>query len=180
MIVAHSGPPAGEARPPCHPNDGAACERGARHGYAHGVALFRVERRSRLPVDEAWRRLTRWERHGAHTPLTTVTVTSAPPAGPGTTFVARTGVGRAGFDDPMEVVFWDPPGHGRPGRCRLEKRGSVISGWAEIEVHPDGGGSRVVWREELRVRGLPRLFDAPTARAGRLFFGRTVAGLLGE
>lgn len=147
-------------------------------GYDRGVALFRIERRSRLSAEEAWRRLTDWERHGCHAPLTRVTVATAPPTRVGTVFVARTGIGSVGFDDPMEVVRWDPPVPGLPGRCRLEKRGSAVTGWAEIEVRPAPRGSRVVWREDLKVRRLPPVFDNPTIWCGRLLFGRTVDGLL--
>ncbi|HEX5566910.1 MAG TPA: SRPBCC family protein [Streptomyces sp.] len=142
------------------------------------MAPIRIERRTELPAAEAWRRLTAWERHGRHVPFTRVEVTTEPPTRVGTSVVARTGVGRAAFDDPMEVVRWEPPEEGRPGRCRLEKRGSTVTGWAELEVTAQGGGTLVVWCEEVRVRALPRLLDAPTAWAGRLLFGRVVTGLL--
>ncbi|WP_262703070.1 MULTISPECIES: SRPBCC family protein [Streptomyces] len=142
------------------------------------MAPFRIERRTPLSVDETWRRLTDWPRHGAPVPLSGVTVRPAGPTRVGTVVVVRTGVGRAGFDDPMEVVRWDPPTGDTPGSCRLEKRGSVVLGWAEIEVSPRDSGSEVVWREEARIRGLPRLFDPPTVWAGRLLFGRVVDALL--
>ncbi|WP_275557811.1 SRPBCC family protein [Streptomyces sp. 5-6(2022)] len=142
------------------------------------MAPFRIERRSPLPAGETWRRLTDWPRHGAHVPLSGVTVRPPGPTGVGTVVVVRTGVGRAGFDDLMEVVRWDPPTGGTPGNCRLEKRGAVVLGWAEIEVRPRGGGSEVVWREEARLRGLPRLFDPAMAWSGRLLFGRVVDALL--
>ncbi|MGW1893444.1 SRPBCC family protein [Streptomyces sp. NPDC002004] len=146
------------------------------------MAVIRVERRPALPVDEAWRRLTDWRRHGAHVPLSSVTVVPAGPTRAGTVVVVRTGVGRAGFDDPMEVVRWEPPTGARPGFCRLEKRGSVVTGWAEIEVSPLDGGdrSRVVWREQVRVWKLSRAFDVPTARVARLVFGRLVDALLSD
>ncbi|MEU1536632.1 SRPBCC family protein [Actinacidiphila glaucinigra] len=135
--------------------------------------IFRIERRSPLPAAEAWRRLTDWERHAALVPLTTTVVTGE------RSFTARTGLGRASVDDPMEIVRWEPPDGGRPGRCRLEKRGRTVLGWAEIEVWPgEDGGSHVVWREDLRVRRLPAAFDRPTAWAGRLLFGRALDGLL--
>ncbi|MEU4892916.1 SRPBCC family protein [Streptomyces sp. NPDC044780] len=144
------------------------------------MAPFRVQRRSPLTADETWRRLTDWPRHGDQVPLSGVTVHPAGPTRVGTVVVVRTGVGRAGFDDPMEVVRWDPPAGDAPGRCRLEKRGSVVLGWAEIEVRPQGDGSEVVWREEARLRGLPRLFDPATAWSGRLLFGRVVDALLAQ
>jgi hypothetical protein len=142
------------------------------------MALFVIECPSPYPVDETWRRLTEWQRHGAYVPLSSVAVRSEGPTRVGSVVVARTGVGRAGFDDPMEVVRWEPPGGGRPGFCRLEKRGSVVLGWAEIEVSARGERSWVVWREEARVARLPRVFDAPTAWSGRLVFGRVLRGLL--
>ncbi|MGW3242936.1 SRPBCC family protein [Streptomyces sp. NPDC001070] len=135
--------------------------------------IFRIERDCPLPTAEAWRRVTDWERHAALVPLTTVVITGE------RSFTARTGHGRAAFDDPMEIVRWEPPdAGGGPGRCRLEKRGRVVLGWAEIEVRPHEAGSRVVWCEDLRVRPLPGVLDRPTAWAGRLLFGRALDGLL--
>ncbi|MET9217506.1 MULTISPECIES: SRPBCC family protein [unclassified Streptomyces] len=150
------------------------------------MSPFVVERRTPLPVAEAWRRLTDWERHTATVPLTRISVLTPPPDGVGTAFVARTGLGGAGFDDPMRIVRWEPPVDGGPGFCRLEKTGRIVTGWAEIDVRPDDSGtgagadtgSWVRWREELRVWRLPGAFDAVTARTGRLVFGRAVDTLL--
>ncbi|WP_330177169.1 SRPBCC family protein [Streptomyces sp. NBC_01498] len=144
------------------------------------MSAFRITRRTELPADEAWRRITDWPAHGRRVPLTRVLVETPGPTRIGTVFVARTGLGRLGFDDPMEVVRWEPPAPGHAGRCRLEKRGRVVLGWAEIEVTAaDGaGGARVCWTEELRVAFLPRLVDRVTARTGQAVFGRVVDGLL--
>ena len=140
---------------------------------------FLVERASVLPVAEAWRRLTDWERHSATVPLTRITVLTDPPSGVGTAFVARTGLGPAAFADPMRVTVWQPPvGDRGSGHCRLVKTGRLVTGWAEIDVSPYGTGSRVRWRELLRVRGLPRLADGLTTRTGGLVFGRAVDALL--
>ncbi|MEV0634473.1 SRPBCC family protein [Streptomyces sp. NPDC050619] len=140
---------------------------------------FILERTAPLSLDEAWRRLTQWPRHGDTVPLTRVTVVTSPPTGAGTVFVARSGIGPLAFDDRMEVTVWRPPTDGLPGLCRLEKRGRVVTGWAEIEVRSGPGGrTRVLWREELRVRLLPGFFD-PVLRAGaRSVFGRAVNDLL--
>ncbi|MDN0200630.1 SRPBCC family protein [Streptomyces sp. S.PNR 29] len=144
------------------------------------MVVFHLERTAPLPLDEAWRRLTEWPRHGGAVPLTRVTVVTPPPTGRGTVFVARSGVGAFAFDDRMEVTVWQPPSDdGTPGLCRLEKRGRVVRGWAEVEVRPGPGGrSRVLWREELRVRLLPALFDGPLERTARYVFGRAVNRLL--
>ncbi|MFE6223976.1 SRPBCC family protein [Streptomyces sp. NPDC057854] len=142
------------------------------------MSRFRVERRTGLVPEEVWRRLTDWPAHGRQVPLTRTTVLTPGPNGPGTRFTARTGLGPLGFDDPMEVVRWQPPHRNRPGVCRLEKRGRLVRGWAEFEVAAAAGGTRVVWTEELAVRGLPGVCDGVLARAGRRVFGRALDGLL--
>ncbi|MFJ5261834.1 SRPBCC family protein [Streptomyces sp. NPDC088387] len=143
------------------------------------MAKFLLERTAPLPLPEAWRRLTEWPRHGAAVPLTRVSVVTAPPQGVGTVLVARSGVGPLHFDDRMEITVWQPPGEDTPGLCRLEKRGRVVLGWAEIEVRPGPGGrTRVLWREEIGVRFLPRFCDPLLARTGRAMFGRAVNRLL--
>ncbi|HEY9368983.1 SRPBCC family protein [Streptomyces sp.] len=143
------------------------------------MTVFRIERGTTLAPAEAWARLTDWPAHGSCVPLTRTRVLTPGGTSVGTRFSARTGIGRAGFDDPMEVVRWEPPSADRPGVCRLEKRGRTVLGWALIEVHPaPGGGSRVVWVEELRLRGLPRAADPLLNTAGRMLFGRAMDGLL--
>ncbi|MFC9394748.1 SRPBCC family protein [Streptomyces sp. NPDC057027] len=143
------------------------------------MTLFRLERTVPLAPEEAWRRLTDWPAHGRQVPLTRTLVLTPGPNRAGTRFVARTGLGRLSFDDPMEVVRWEPPAAGRPGVCRLEKSGRVVRGWAQVEVMGTRtGGSRVRWTEDLSVRGVPGAFDGLLARAGRLVFGRALKGVL--
>ncbi|MGW7434124.1 SRPBCC family protein [Streptomyces sp. NPDC054861] len=147
------------------------------------MSAFRIERVTALPAPEAWRRLTDWPAHGARVPLTRTHVLTPGPPGVGTRFVARTGIGGLAFDDPMEVVRWEPPtgpeARDRPGVCALEKRGRLVLGRARIEVYAlPSGGSRAVWTEELRVRAVPRALDPVLALAGRRMFGRVLDGLL--
>ncbi len=146
------------------------------------MALFVVTRSTALPTGEAWRRLTDWPRHARYVPLTTITVPTEGPNGLGTVFLARTGGRRFGFDDPMEVTAWEPPTDGGPGRCRLDKRGRVVTGWAELSVEPvsvgSEVGSRATWREDVGVARLPRLADRSTALSSRLLFGRVLRRLL--
>lgn len=150
------------------------------------MALFEVERTVHSSAVAVWGRLTDWRAHGGRVPLTRIVGVSAPATGVGARFTARTGVGAVGFDDPMEVVAWSPPGAGRAvGRCRLVKRGRVVRGWAEIEVYgPEAdtgygeGPVRVVWREEIGVRGVPRALDPLVARTARAVFTRVLDGLL--
>ncbi|MGW3494355.1 SRPBCC family protein [Streptomyces sp. NPDC001020] len=138
------------------------------------MVLFTLERLVPLAADQAWLRLTDWPRHADVVPLTRVTVLTPPPTDVGTVFVARTGIGPLAFDDPMEVVAWQPP-----HLCRLAKRGGFVTGWAEIEVRPHAmGNTRVVWREDLAVCPLPGFFDPPLGWLARRMFGRAVDGLL--
>ncbi|WP_407563074.1 SRPBCC family protein [Streptomyces sp. 184] len=163
------------------------------------MALFEVERTVHASAVAVWERLTDWPAHVGRVPLTRITGVSVPAEGVGARFTARTGVGAVGFDDPMEVVAWSPPGAGRAaGRCRLVKRGRVVRGWAEIEVHGpeadtgdgadagdagnagDGapGPVRAVWREEIGVRGVPRALDPVVAWTARRLFARVLDDLL--
>lgn len=152
------------------------------------MALFELTRTVALAPEEAWRRVTDWPRHSAM-PFTRVAVRPGTGAGVGAVVVARTGVGRFGFDDPMEVVVWRPPAPGVPGLCRLEKRGRVVRGWAEVHVRPavpagssgsEGsyGASLVRWREDIRCAGLPAVGNTLLAAAGRPVFGRVLDALL--
>jgi len=143
------------------------------------VAVFQLERTVPLPPDDAWRRLTRWSRHGDVVPLTRVTVLTPPPTREGTVFVARSGLGPLSFDDPMEVTAWQPPTADAPGRCRLEKRGRVVLGRARIEVRPrPDGRTHVLWHEELSVRFVPSFLDPLLAATARSVFGRAADRLL--
>jgi hypothetical protein len=142
------------------------------------VALFVVSRESPHSTVEAWRRLTNWPAHARYVPFTRITVTTPGPNGVGTSFVAHTGVGRVGFDDPMQITAWAAPETGGSGRCRLDKLGHVVTGWAELTVEPKGSGTLATWREDVAVARLPRLADAPTALSSRLLFGRVLRHLL--
>jgi carbon monoxide dehydrogenase subunit G len=130
------------------------------------VALFEIVREVRLPPEESWKRLTDWEQHGRHVPLTRIIRTDEG-------FIARTGFGPVGFNDPMEIVAWREPSF-----CRLEKRGRRVTGWAEVSVEPQGSGSRVTWREDIHVRGLPSALDPLTRAVSTRVFSRVIDGLL--
>ncbi|MGZ5368184.1 SRPBCC family protein [Aeromicrobium sp.] len=130
------------------------------------MALIEIVRDVPLTQDAAWSRLTDWQRHGDFVPLTSIQVS---PAG----FVAHTGLGPLGFDDPMEIVASEPPSF-----CRLEKRGRVVTGWAEIRVSPLGDLTRIVWREDIHVTGMPRFADGLARASSRKLFGKVIDGLL--
>ena len=124
-----------------------------------------IEREVPLTQEEAFARLTDWPRHAEVLPFTYVRVTE-------TGIVVRTAVGRVGFDDLMDIVQWDPPRF-----CRLEKRGRVVRGWADICVWPTDTGSKVVWREVAHVTGVPRVMARVEKAAGTALFRRLLNGL---
>ena len=130
------------------------------------MALIEIVREVPLAPAEAWSRLTAWERHGEFVPLTRIALT---PNG----FDAFTGIGRVGFHDPMDVVEWRDTQF-----CRLEKRGRLVTGWAELSVDPIDQGSRVVWREDIHVKGMPRFMDGVTRASSHRLFSRVIDGLL--
>jgi polyketide cyclase/dehydrase/lipid transport protein len=142
------------------------------------MALFAVSEDSDRSPEDAWNLLVDWPAHARYVPFTEIRVTTPGPGGVGTVFVARTHVGRLGFDDPMEVVAWHPPADGAPGRARIEKRGTVMTGWAELTVEPHGTGSRSTWREDITVARVPSFAAAPTRLSSRLLFGRVLRKLL--
>lgn len=141
---------------------------------------FVVTHDTALTPEAAWERIVDWPRHARYVPLTTIEVTTPPPNGLHTVFNARTGLGRFGFDDPMEIVEWAPPHDGEPGRCRLEKRGTAMHGWAELSVAATGSGARATWREEARPARLPGFTDRASAASGRLLFSRVLRRLLDD
>ena len=76
-----------------------------------------------------------------------VRVVSAHREGVGVRLVVRTRIlGIAAFDEPMEVVGWDPP-------HRLEIRhGRVVLGLGVWALEPVEGGTRFTWSEDVRLR----------------------------
>ncbi|HEU5268618.1 MAG TPA: SRPBCC family protein [Jatrophihabitans sp.] len=146
------------------------------------MALVRSLTHISAPVDRVWTVVTDWPSHSRWIPLTEVTIDPDSPvrSGLGTRFTGTTALGPAGFDDPMTVTVWQPPADGVPGRCRVVKRGRWLIGWAEIEVRPDGSGSRLSWVEDVRLRWLPRATDRAVALAGRLVFDRTLRSIAAE
>lgn len=130
------------------------------------MTAFTVRREVPYTPETVFEWVTDWERHGEAVPLTTITSTSDG-------FVARTGLGRIGFDDPMEIVAWDPP-----RSLRIEKRGRVVTGWAEIELEPTASGTLVTWREVAHTAGVPGVLAPLERAAGRALFGRVLDRVL--
>jgi hypothetical protein len=131
----------------------------------------------------AWDVLVDWPAHGRWVPLTTVTVLTPSGAGVGARFVGRTGIGRVGFDDPMEVVEWSPPAGGSGGHCAVVKQGRVVLGTARFDVDPTpDGGCRVTWTEDVELAPvrLTRPLAGLVAAAGRIGVRRAMLAMARE
>jgi uncharacterized protein YndB with AHSA1/START domain len=107
------------------------------------------------PVGSVWAELVDWDTHDEWMLLTRVTDHRVPDGkngkdgkdGVGTSFIARTGIGRLHFADSMTVTQWDPP-----RRCIVQHTGRLVRGSGSFEVEPrPEGGSRIVWSEWLRM-----------------------------
>lgn len=118
-----------------------------------------------------WSWAVDWTRQRAWMPLTSVRHVGGPEHGVGTRVVARTGVGRLGFDDPMTVTAIDPP-----HRYEMLHTGRVVKGLGEFRVEPGrtgrvGTATRFVWWERIEVPGGPLapvlwLVGGPVTRLG--------------
>jgi hypothetical protein len=145
------------------------------------MTSFTVTRHVRATATDTWNTLVDWPRHGDWVPLTRIRVRSDRPDGVGAYLVARTGLGPLGFDDPMEVVAWEPPSGDDPGdppaRCEIVKHGRVIHGSAWFTVTPlPGRRCRVLWFEDVTVspRRITRYAGPLVSLAGRAAFAATL------
>lgn len=146
------------------------------------MARFTAHREVDAPAAAVWELVTDWVAHGRWVPLTTVTVTAGD-GGVGTVFVGRSGVGRAAFDDVMEVVRFEPPTSTRAGTAGIAHRGRVVLGTAEVQVVPQPGDRcRVRWTEDVAVfsRRLSRPLLPLLVAGGRLSFGHVLAQVAEE
>lgn len=144
------------------------------------MADFVIRASSPLPASECFDRLVDWDRHSSAIPLTRLQHDGS--ARVGQRFVARTGIGRVGFDDPMEVELLrrpegDSPGD-LPGVVEVAKHGRVIGGRVRWTVAPTATGTEVAWSQHLSIGWLPRWLDPVVGLFGRLAYGAGLRRLL--
>ena len=150
--------------------------------HRFGIAL-----ESPLPAPAAWDRVLDLRAHSRVAPLTRITV-GAVPAGnlrPGHRFIARTALGRVGFDDVMTVAEVSPPAAGMPGRARIVKSGRVIRGEVVITVTPKDrlapdGGSTVRWDQDFALGPLSGPLGRLAASVARLAYRSALHRLLAD
>lgn len=112
-----------------------------------------VTRKLAVSAQQAWDALVDWPAQRHWMPLTRVMVDdngndlSGAGHHVGARFVARTGWGPLGFDDPMEISHWDPP-----SRCEVIHHGRVVRGvgWFDVRAR-DERRCVVTWGERLEL-----------------------------
>lgn len=144
------------------------------------MADFVLHATSALPARITFVRLVDWDAHSAAIPLTRLRYEGVPRLGQ--RFVARTGVGRLGFDDVMVVDVLDPPSGDQPGdepgRVRISKHGRVVGGTVSWTVAPAATGSTVTWTQHLVIPWLPRWLDPLVGAVGSRAYGMGLRRLL--
>ncbi|WP_433222667.1 SRPBCC family protein [Dactylosporangium sp. CS-047395] len=147
------------------------------------MAHFTVSVEVGAPAARVWEALTDWRNHARWAPLTTVRLTTDRMDGVGAGFVAHSGLGPLGFDDPMTVSRWEPPVAGSPGRCDVDKHGRVLKGKAWFLVVPlDATRCRVDWSEDVTVvpHRLDRVTGGVVGLVGRAGFGQALRKMARE
>ncbi len=145
------------------------------------MAALHLTRDSTAPPTVLWDVVTDFAAYQRWMPVTTMRLDPGTRR-PGWGFAARSGVGPVGFTDPMLLTAWEPPSDGRAGHFRVVKTGALLGGWVDARVEPRGGGSRLVWDQDLVVRPLPlKSLTAPVlTAAGELLYGRALDAIVAE
>lgn len=144
------------------------------------MADFVIRAASPLPARACFDHLVDWDAHSAAIPLTTLQYDGEPRLGQ--RFVARTGVGRIGFDDIMVVDLYRPPTGDQPGALpgvvEITKQGRVVGGTVGWTVTPTPAGCDVTWTQHLVIGWLPRWMDPLVGTIGRRAYGLGLRRLL--
>jgi hypothetical protein len=134
---------------------------------------FTVRREVDVPARPLFDELIDWRGHAEWVPMTRVVVETGD-GGPGTVFVATTGLGPLALPDRMRVDAVDVAAM----TARVTKIGPVLTGVVDLAVTDLGTGRcRVDWVEDIRVPYLPQLLARPVGAAARLAFTASIKAL---
>jgi hypothetical protein len=134
---------------------------------------FTVTRDLPLSARDVFDELIDWKGHAEWVPLTRVEMLRGD-GGPGTEFVATTGIGPVALPDRMRVDELDPVAM----TSRITKIGPVLSGEVHLSVTSTGARtSRLDWVEDIRVPGVPQFLAKPVAAAARKGFQVSITRL---
>lgn len=142
-------------------------------------ASFTIELATPLTPDEALARVLDLRAHDKVIPLTRVSpAVPAEDLRPGSVFVGRTGIGPLAFDDPMMIERIGALGDAGGTGAVIVKQGRVLQGKVNLQITPDAPGSRVRWRQDVRLPWLPGIVQPLAARVLRLGYRQVLARLL--
>ena len=145
------------------------------------TGTLRVRVPVQAPPEVVWAAVTDWPAQHEWIPGTMVGVVHGDGRSVGSRLFGFTGVADIGFLDHLEITEWQPP-----HRCRMRHLGTLLRGYGEFAVEPNGaGGATFVWTEELDPPlgplgalglrlGRPA-FQAVMRRAGRTLAARCAA-----
>jgi len=135
---------------------------------------FTVVRDIPLPARIVFDELVDWAGHAEWVPLTRVEVLTGD-GGPGTEFIATSGIGPAALPDRMRVDALDPEAM----TVVITKIGPVLAGEVRMAVVSTGEQScRLEWVEEIRVPYAPQFLARPIAFAARRGFTTAIARMV--
>jgi hypothetical protein len=131
---------------------------------------FTVVRDLPLPARVVFDELIDWKGHADWVPLTRVEVLEGD-GGPGTEFVATSGIGPLALPDRMRVDELDP----HAMTVRITKIGPVLTGLVHLSVTSiSETSSRLEWIEDIRVPVLPQFLAKPVGAAARQGFNTSI------
>ena len=134
---------------------------------------FTVTRDLPLPADVVFDELIDWKGHANWVHLTRVEVLMGD-GGPGTEFVATTGIGPIALPDRMRVDVLDPTAM----TADITKFGPVLTGQVYLSVMSTGAtSSRLEWVEDIRVPGVPQFLAGLVAKAAAKGFQTSITRL---
>lgn len=132
---------------------------------------FTVNRDLNLPARAVFDELVDWRGHAKWVPLTKVKVLKGD-GGPGTEFIATSGIGPLALPDRMRVDALDAEAM----TVRVSKIGPVLTGVVHLSVTATGeGASRLDWVEDILVPHMPQFLAKPVAAAARRGFQASIS-----
>ena len=132
---------------------------------------FTVNRDLNLPARAVFDELVDWRGHAKWVPLTKVKVLKGD-GGPGTEFIATSGIGPLALPDRMLVDALDADAM----TVRVSKIGPVLTGVVHLSVTATGeGASRLDWVEDILVPHMPQFLAKPVAAAARMGFQASIS-----
>lgn len=134
------------------------------------TVVFTVSQDLTLPARDVFDELINWKGHAKWVPLTRVEILKGD-GGPGTEFIATSGVWPLALPDRMRVDHLDPESM----TVRITKFGPILTGVVDLRVTATGEHAcRLEWVEDVLVPRMPQFLARPVGAAARLAFQSSI------